>query len=181
MHTFRLHSLLTLTKTSRGRCRSADQGKYVVGQGRQLLQESPGMGAVPFYFLQASPRLPGKYTGNRPCLIKASSIPTPTLVRCLKDPRSPPRTPRRDHGPPNRRLHLFFVARRLRGSSCHRAAATASVGWYSDPITFPNPSTTPAVYTREIRIHLAPGTPTELIEYMPYFSNALDLTLIGGR
>ena len=47
--------------------------------------------------------------------------------------------------------------------------------------TFPNPSTTPAVYTREIRIHLAPGTPTELIEYMPYFSNALDLTLIGGR
>ena len=47
--------------------------------------------------------------------------------------------------------------------------------------TFPDPSTTPATYTREIRIHLAPDTPTKLAEYMPYFSNVRDLTLIGGR
>jgi len=47
--------------------------------------------------------------------------------------------------------------------------------------TFPDPSTAPAAYTHEIRIHLAPDTPTKLAEYMPYFSNVRDLTLIGGR
>ena len=47
--------------------------------------------------------------------------------------------------------------------------------------TFPNPSTTPAAYTREIRIHLVLDMPTELAEYMPYFSNVHHLTLIGGR
>ena len=48
-------------------------------------------------------------------------------------------------------------------------------------ITFPDPSTSPAAYTREMRIHLASDTPTQLAEYMPYFSNVRDLTLIGGR
>ena len=47
--------------------------------------------------------------------------------------------------------------------------------------TFPDPSISPAAYTREMRIHLASDTPTQLVEYMPYFSNVRDLTLIGGR
>jgi hypothetical protein len=47
--------------------------------------------------------------------------------------------------------------------------------------TFPNPAMCPAPYTREMRIHLAAGAPTQLAEYMPYFSNVRDLTLIGGR
>ena len=46
---------------------------------------------------------------------------------------------------------------------------------------FPDPSTSPAAYTREIRIHLASDTPTQLAEYMPYFTNVRDLTLVGGR
>ena len=46
--------------------------------------------------------------------------------------------------------------------------------------TFPDPSTSPAAYTHEIRIHLAPDEPMRLAEYMPYFLNARDLTLIGG-
>jgi len=32
-----------------------------------------------------------------------------------------------------------------------------------------------------MRIHLASDTPIQLTEYMPYFSNVLDLTLVGGR
>lgn len=32
-----------------------------------------------------------------------------------------------------------------------------------------------------MRIHLAPDAPTQLAEYMPHFSNLLNLTLIGGR
>ncbi|KAF9781847.1 hypothetical protein BJ322DRAFT_1162006 [Thelephora terrestris] len=48
-------------------------------------------------------------------------------------------------------------------------------------VTFPNPSTCPAAYTHEMRIHLAPSAPIQLAEYMPYFSNVRDLTLIGGR
>lgn len=32
-----------------------------------------------------------------------------------------------------------------------------------------------------MRIHLASDTPTQLTEYMPYFSNVRDLTLIGAR
>lgn len=47
--------------------------------------------------------------------------------------------------------------------------------------TFPDPSTSPAVYTREMRIHLASGAPIQLAEYMPYFSNLRDMALIGGR
>ena len=47
--------------------------------------------------------------------------------------------------------------------------------------TFPNPSISPAVYTREMRIHLASDEPIQLAEYMPYFSNLRDMTLIGGR
>jgi len=47
--------------------------------------------------------------------------------------------------------------------------------------TFPDPSTSPAAYTREIRIHLMPDAPMKLAEYMPYFSNVRDLTLVGGR
>jgi hypothetical protein len=47
--------------------------------------------------------------------------------------------------------------------------------------TFPDPSVSPAAYTCEMRIHLASdATPTHLAEYMPYFSNVRDLTLIGG-
>lgn len=48
-------------------------------------------------------------------------------------------------------------------------------------ITFPDPSNSPAAYTREMRIHLASDAPPQLEEYMPYFSNVRDLTLIGGR
>ena len=48
-------------------------------------------------------------------------------------------------------------------------------------ITFPDPSTSPAVYAREMRIHLTTDAPTQLAEYMPYFSNVRDLTLIGGN
>lgn len=47
--------------------------------------------------------------------------------------------------------------------------------------TFPDPSTSPAIYTREMRIHLASDAPIQLAEYMPYFANVRDLTLIGGR
>ena len=47
--------------------------------------------------------------------------------------------------------------------------------------TLPNPSTSPAIYTREMRIHLASDAPIQLAEYMPYFSNVRDLALIGGR
>ena len=47
--------------------------------------------------------------------------------------------------------------------------------------TFPDPSTSPALYTREMRIHLATDASTQLAEYMPYFSNLHDLTLIGGK
>ena len=47
--------------------------------------------------------------------------------------------------------------------------------------TFPHPSMCPAAYTHEMRIHLAPEAPIQLAEYMPYFSNVRDLTLIGGR
>jgi len=47
--------------------------------------------------------------------------------------------------------------------------------------TFPNPSTSPATYTREMRIHLVSDMPIQLPEYMPYFSNVRDLALIGGR
>ena len=47
--------------------------------------------------------------------------------------------------------------------------------------TFPDPSTSPAAYTREMCIHLASDAPTQLVEYMPYFSNVCDLTLIGAR
>ena len=47
--------------------------------------------------------------------------------------------------------------------------------------TFPNPAISPAAYTREMRIHLAPDGPTQLAEYMPYFSNVREMTLIGGR
>ena len=36
--------------------------------------------------------------------------------------------------------------------------------------TFPDPSTSPAAYTREIRIQLASDAPTLLADYMPYFS-----------
>jgi len=32
-----------------------------------------------------------------------------------------------------------------------------------------------------MRIHIASDTPTQLAEYMPYFSDVRDLTLIGGR
>ena len=32
-----------------------------------------------------------------------------------------------------------------------------------------------------MRIHLASDAPTQLEEYMPYFSNVRDLTLIGGK
>ena len=46
---------------------------------------------------------------------------------------------------------------------------------------FPNPSTSPAIYTHEMRIHLASDAPIQLAEYMPHFSNVRDLTLIGGR
>lgn len=46
---------------------------------------------------------------------------------------------------------------------------------------FPNPAISPAAYTREIRIHLAVDAPTQLAEYMPYFSHVRDMTLIGGR
>ena len=48
-------------------------------------------------------------------------------------------------------------------------------------ITFPDPSTSPAPYAREMRIHLATDAPTRLAEYMPYFSDLRDLTLIGGK
>jgi hypothetical protein len=49
-------------------------------------------------------------------------------------------------------------------------------------VTFPDPPASPAAYTREMRIHLASDvTPAELAEYMPYFSNVRDLTLVGGR
>lgn len=47
--------------------------------------------------------------------------------------------------------------------------------------TFPDPSISPAEYAREMRIHLGSGAPTQLAEYMPYFSNLRDMTLIGGR
>ncbi|KAF9646910.1 hypothetical protein BDM02DRAFT_2861371 [Thelephora ganbajun] len=47
--------------------------------------------------------------------------------------------------------------------------------------TFPDPSTSPAAYTHEMRIHFASDVPTQLAEYMPYFFNVRDLTLIGGR
>jgi len=47
--------------------------------------------------------------------------------------------------------------------------------------TFPDPSTSPAPYAREMRIHLASDAPIQLAEYMPYFSNVRDLTLVGGR
>jgi len=47
--------------------------------------------------------------------------------------------------------------------------------------TFPDPSISPAPYTREMRIHLGSDAPMQLEEYMPYFSNARDLTLIGGK
>ena len=46
--------------------------------------------------------------------------------------------------------------------------------------TFPDPWACPASYTREMRIHFASDTPTQLAEYMPFFSNVRDLTLIGG-
>lgn len=48
-------------------------------------------------------------------------------------------------------------------------------------ITFPDPSTSPAAYTREMRIHLTSDAPTQLAEYMPYFTNVRNLTLNGGR
>ena len=48
-------------------------------------------------------------------------------------------------------------------------------------ITFPDPPTSPAAYTHEMCIHLTTDTPTGLAEYMPYFSNVRDLTLIGGN
>jgi len=48
-------------------------------------------------------------------------------------------------------------------------------------IVFPNPSTSPATYTREMCIHLAPDAPIQFAEYMPHFSNVRNLTLIGGR
>ena len=47
--------------------------------------------------------------------------------------------------------------------------------------TFPDPLTSPAEYTREIRIHLVSDAPPQLAEYMSYFSNVRDLTLVGGR
>lgn len=47
--------------------------------------------------------------------------------------------------------------------------------------TFPNPSTSPAPYAREMRIHISSEAPMRLSEYMPYFSHVRDLTLIGGR
>ena len=47
--------------------------------------------------------------------------------------------------------------------------------------TFPDPLASPASYTREMHIHFASDTPTQLMEYMPCFSNVRDLTLIGGR
>lgn len=47
--------------------------------------------------------------------------------------------------------------------------------------TFSNPSTSPASYAREMRIHLAFDASMQLAEYMPYFSNVRDLTLVGGR
>jgi len=47
--------------------------------------------------------------------------------------------------------------------------------------TFPDPSTSPAAYAHEMRIHLASDAPIQLAEYMPYFSNVRDLTLIGGK
>ena len=47
--------------------------------------------------------------------------------------------------------------------------------------TFPDPSTSPAAYIREMHIHVVPDAPPQLAEYMSYFSNVRDLTLIGGR
>lgn len=70
---------------------------------------------------------------------------------------------------PSCRRHLF-----------HRVVFRAHnlLTWRS---TFPDPSTSPAQYAREMRIHLAVDAPINLSEYMPYFSNVRDLTLIGGR
>lgn len=47
--------------------------------------------------------------------------------------------------------------------------------------TFPDPQTSPASYAREMRIHISSEAPIRLSEYMRYFSNVRDLTLIGGR
>ena len=82
-------------------------------------------------------------------------------------------------------LRRCFMAARAFVPSCRRHLFSRIVfrshnlpTW---KITFPDPSTSPALYTREMRIHLATDASTQLAEYMPYFSNLHDLTLIGGK
>ena len=82
-------------------------------------------------------------------------------------------------------LRLCSMAGRSFGQSCRRHLFSRVVfrphnlpTWKA---TFPNPAISPAPYTREMRIHLASDAPTQLAEYMPYFSHLRDLTLIGGR
>lgn len=82
-------------------------------------------------------------------------------------------------------LRRCSIAARALVSSCRRHLFRRIEFWpHNLPTwkrTFPDPSTSPAAYTREIRIQLASDAPTQLADYMPYFSNVRDLTLIGGR
>ena len=82
-------------------------------------------------------------------------------------------------------LRSCSIAARAFVSSCRRHLFRRVEFWPHNlpawKATFPDQSTSPAAYTREIRIHLASDAPTLLADYILHFCNVRDLTLVGGR
>ena len=100
---------------------------------------------------------PGGFTGKwvlpRPNLIDSDPYPRPMSQGFRVSPKN---SSTRSWATLQKTILLSAVARRLRGSSCHRAAVTSFVGLYSDPIPFP-----PGNLPSQILPLLLPRIPTK--------------------
>ena len=172
-------------------CASPRRVTFVAGFGRsEAAIKSRYVAAVPSLFLQAS----HPFVSPQACGEMGSALSKYRRVRprLLSDPPSTPRLPQElldeimdQLAADSISLRRCSTAARAFVPSCRRHLFSKVVfrshnlpSWKT---TFPDPSTSPAPYTREMHVHLAPDAPTPLAEYMPYFSNVRDLTLIGGR